>query len=1131
MRERGMEIHLLGGVAAVSDAGEPLEIGPAKCRALLAVLALSVGTAVPVSRLVDVVWGEDPPRTADKTLQGYVAQLRRGLGAEAIVRVGAAYRLDLDPEAVDVGRFRRLRASGDITGSLAVWAGTPLAGLEVPGLTAAVAGLVEQWLDAVEEDLSRRVVTDPAGTVAPLIELSSAYPFREGLWALLMTALYRSERQADALAVYQHAREHLRTELGVEPGPRLRQVETRILAQDLGLADAAGPGTSPVPDDAEGRPTGTVTFGHAAIADAALLWSEHRSKMALAAARLDTVARAVTRTWHGSVVSASGESFVVAFHRAEDASAWATELQVAVQQEPWPAGIDVRLRIALHTGETEEHDGGYFGAAIHTVAQLAAAGHGGQVLASGVTAGLLDRTGLRDLGSHRLEGILVDHDVLQLDGGDHPPLLAASSGRGNLPRRHGRLLGRDTELEALASTLESAPVVTLVGPGGIGKTSLALAGAQRSASGGRRRAWLIELAEIAGAEDVPVAVAETLGVTGGAGRTLTESIVAALRSRPSLLVLDNCEHVVEGAAALARAVANNGADTQVLATSREGLGITGEQLIAVPPLDIAGAAVELFVERARAASASFDLGDDREEVEEICRQLDGLPLAIELAAARTTSLTTSQLLARLNDRLRLLGGSRRGGAERHRTLRATVQWSYDLLTPAQQRLFERTAVFTAPVDLHAVEVVAGGPNEDRTEIDHLLGDLVERSMVSAEAGTLGRRFRMLETLRQFASEQLAAHGTADAVAERHAHWCRAEVAQIGVALAGPDEIDGVARLTALWPNLRAAFEWACSAGDHELADALVRPVAVESDLRRQVEIGDWAERILGLTPAEDTDRIVFWLLWAGHRHAQAGDHETYQALVRRYGHADHPLVRFNDAYLAEIGEDSHAVAPAAIGWLRDRGEPHAAALLEISGRASSLMTMQRFAELAELAAELAERHRLEGPPTLRYFAVGMQGYAAQYQGQAEDAARRFVEAEAVELPAGTYRVIQTATSRMAFEQGDRERAYRGLRENIDGVLDSDYTDVTRMIAVEFITMMGVAGRLVAAAQVLSYLDTTGDYGILAREHLLADAVRLIQGSSADIGLPASPLSAHDALILMRSELEELLVPAAAEHVG
>jgi DNA-binding SARP family transcriptional activator len=182
-----VQVHLLGRVGVGTDGGEPVDVGPPKCQAVLAVLALSVGEAVPVSRLVDLVWGEDPPRTADKTLQGYVVRLRKGLGPEAIARTGGAYRLDLDPDAVDVARFRRHLGVGDVDAALATWTGTPLAGLDVPGLTAAVDGLVEQWLGAVEDDLCRRVATDPEATIAPLTELTAAHPFQEGLWALLMT--------------------------------------------------------------------------------------------------------------------------------------------------------------------------------------------------------------------------------------------------------------------------------------------------------------------------------------------------------------------------------------------------------------------------------------------------------------------------------------------------------------------------------------------------------------------------------------------------------------------------------------------------------------------------------------------------------------------------------------------------------------------------------------------------------------------------------------------------------------------------------------------------------------------------------------------------------------------------------
>jgi hypothetical protein len=299
------------------------------------------------------------------------------------------------------------------------------------------------------------------------------------------------------------------------------------------------------------------------------------------------------------------------------------------------------------------------------------------------------------------------------------------------------------------------------------------------------------------------------------------------------------------------------------------------------------------------------------------------------------------------------------------------------------------------------------------------------------------------------------------------------------------------------------------------------PVAVEVDIRRQAEIGDWAEQILDLTSPTDESRVVFWLLWAGHRHAQAGDHEAVEALVRQHGHADHPVVRFNEAYLAEVGKDSHAVSLAAIAWLRQHGEDHAADLIEVSGVAASLMTLQRFAELDAWAADLAERHRLQGPPTLRYFSLGLQGYAAQHQGRHQDAARFFTEAEAMELPIGTYRVIQTATARMAFQHGDRSRAYRTLRDNLDVLIDTDYTDVTRMVAVEFITMVGAIDRLADAARVLTYLDTTGDYGTLARENLVADVVRWIDADLRLADRESRNLDAHGALVFMRGVMQEL----------
>ena len=261
-----------------------------------------------------------------------------------------------------------------------------------------VDGLVEQWLGAVETDLARRVETDPPGVIGPLTELTADYPFREGLWALLMTALYRVGRQADALAAFQHARSHLVEQLGVEPGPRLKDVESRILDHDERLRGGA-PAESP-----SAHPTGTVTFGFCEVEDAARLWAMNPKKTAAAMARLDELVRATVNRQGGFLFVIGGESFGAAFHRADDAAAWATELQLGVSSEPWPGGVELRLRIGLHTGETEDAANGYYGAAVNEAQRFASAGHGGQTLLSAVTVALLDRSDLPDLGVYRLDG-------------------------------------------------------------------------------------------------------------------------------------------------------------------------------------------------------------------------------------------------------------------------------------------------------------------------------------------------------------------------------------------------------------------------------------------------------------------------------------------------------------------------------------------------------------------------------------------------------------------------------------------------------------------------------------------------------------------------------------------------------
>lgn len=1108
-----MRIDLFGGVVARADDGQALDAGPPKSQTVLAALALSAGAAVPVQRLVELVWAQRPPRTADKTVQWYVARLRKGLGRDAITRVGAAYVLNVDQADVDVLRFQQRLDAGDIDAALAEWTGRPLAGLDAPGLDAAVAALVEQWLGAVEASLEHRVARDPAATIGPLTALTAQHPFREALWALLMTALYRTGRQADALDAFQRARGHLVDELGVEPGPQLRELEAKILGHDDHLRDPEARTAG-----AQTRPTGTVTFGFVEIVDAMRLWDSDAEKMALAVARLDELIRGELSR-HDGQVFATGESFGVAFARADEAVAWAGQLRAAVRAEPWPGGLDLQLRSALHTGAVDGGAEGYHGPAVHTAARLAAAAHGGQVLVSAATAALLDRDDLRDLGTYRLDGAVSDVRVLQVGTDRHPQLTIGPERRGNLPLRPGRLLGRRRDVQAVRAALSTSAVVTLVGPGGIGKTRLALEVARREEeAGGTRPVWLIELGNIAECSDVPRAAADVIDVPERPGQSVTESLVSALRHEAALLIVDNCEHVVAGAAALVSAIVQRCPDVMVLATSREALGIVDEQQILVGPLAVAPA-VELFTQRATTVSPAFTLDSVRSDVERICRRLDGVPLAIELAAARSRVLAPSDLVARLDDQLALLTRGRRTGADRHRTLRATIGWSYDLLTEREQVVLQRLAVFAGPFDLAAAEAVVADDALSVADVDAMLGALVDRSMVLVGAGPFGRRFRLLATVRQFAAERLEGAGDGPARA-RHARWCLDQVRRIRALLTGHGEVEGVARLGELWPNLRTAVHWACRHYDTRLATALVRPIAAEICMRRQHEIGDWAEHILAILPPGDDAELDYWLMWATFRQMQRGDRAAFQSLTERYEPPHHPLTEFTRAYLGQDGATLTNAGRRAVGELRTRGDDHAANLVQIAGEAAGLLTSGRFDELDAVAGTLAARYGSDGPPTFAYFAQGLLGYSALFQGRHDDSDRFFAETSGIDLPMRTIQTTAPIDARAAFRRGERDRAFRILGTHVDRLLQADDFDVARVACTEFVTMMVALDRLDDAALVMGYLDATGDFGALAAETVVADAAATLRATSGRT--TTAPLDARQALTHMRDVLHALI---------
>ena len=1107
-----MQVKLLGGVFA-TNGNELLDSGPPKCQAVLAALALAGGQPVPVGRLAELVWGEDAPRTADKTLQSYVTRLRKGLGADSIERIGAAYRLAVEPSAVDAVAFLQLARDGSHAAALDLWAGQPLAGLDAPGLQGQIDGLVEQWLSTVEAHLETQVEADPNSVIGELTSLTAQHPFREGLWALLMTALYRLGRQADALSAYQSARDHLVEGLGVEPGPQLRQLEQAILGQD---ADLIAPASTPALD----LPAGVVTFVFCDVVDGASLWRNRNPEKAEALHQHLEIIDREAATYSGHVFAQSGESVGVVFHRVTDAVAWVRSTQAAFESTAWPAGLELQSRFGIHAGEAEQRGGDYFGPAVNLAAQLASAAHPDQVLLSAVATALAQTGDLLAVGSLPIDSGGGEENVTQLGRAEHPPLASRSNRSGNLPRLASPLFGRSEALDRCVKQLENSPLVTLIGPGGIGKTRLAIEAARQFSNRHHVDAFVVELAAASHSSEVARIVAETLDIQVSPSRPVVDTISAALEHRPLLLVLDNCEHVIAGAAELASELVARCSEVSVLATSREGLGIDHELINIVAPLG-AEAGTELFNARAAAASPSFQPGAEPAAVAEICERLDGVPLAIELAAARVRTLEPADVVERLDDHLRLLTGGRRGSVERHRTLRATIQWSYDLLGEGEQELLRQLAIFAGPFDLNAAATVS---EKESAVVDERIDALVGQSMVVVGSGPFGRRLRLLETVRQFAAEQLSTAGQTDAVAHRHALWCAEQVRLIGDKLGGHDEIEAVARLAELWSNLRVAMDWVCDQGLDELAHQLIRPIATEIGSRASMELGDWAERVLAITPPTAPDRQALALCWVAHRYMLNRDTEAFDVIVGPYRDLDHPLVSHAVAFVIDDDEQVLEHSGDAIEWFRANGEEKMAAMYEISSHMGPLLALGRFEEFENVVHERLEHLERHGPPTIHSWTLFCLGFAAMLTGRADVADVYIAQAAAIELPERTLSVSRPFESRLELARGNTDKAIWVMRDFIREMFESDNIMVARIVACEFVLLALALGDREAAATMMGHVART-DWGQMGIQSFLADAMTEIESDPALTLLrDSSPLDTDRAsLEFMQSTLQKLVV--------
>ncbi len=613
-------------------------------------------------------------------------------------------------------------------------------------------------------------------------------------------------------------------------------------------------------------PSGTVTFLFTDLEGSTRLWQEHPDAMQVASARHDDLVRAVIEAHDGYVVKTTGDGFHAAFGAAHDAVDAAVAAQGALCTEAWGETGPLVVRMGVHTGPAEIRDGDYYGTAVNRAARLMSVAHGGQIVVSLTTKELVQDHGVElvDLGEHHLRDLARVDRVYQViaDGLPHefPRLRSLEVFAGNLPLPTTSFVGRDAELAAIDTSLQSARLVTLTGVGGVGKTRLSLQVAAHVLPRFPDGAWFCELAGATDDDSLLQVVMSTLGVTALPGTTPERSIVEFLRTRAALVLFDNCEHLLDAASRLADAVLRECPNIRILASSREGLGVPGEHMVAVrslgvPRIDdsfdtiVGSDAVELFVERAAAVRAGFVLEPANVgAVAEICQRLDGIPLAIELAAARVATMNPRDIASHIDERFRLLTGGRRTGIERHQTLRATVDWSYSLLEPAEQATFDRLGAFAGGFDAAMAAAVVSGGGIETWDVLDALTSLVAKSMIVLDDSADGEaRYRMLETLRAYARERLDEREESDEWRRRHAAHFAELAEQWGPELRGRDEIAVRQRLHGDLDNVRAAVTWALDRDepdDQDLALRILVALVYEVTMDRSTEYGTWAETAL-----------------------------------------------------------------------------------------------------------------------------------------------------------------------------------------------------------------------------------------------------------------------------------------------
>jgi predicted ATPase/class 3 adenylate cyclase len=857
---------------------------------------------------------------------------------------------------------------------------------------------------------------------------------------------------------------------------------------------------------AEGLPRGTVTFLFTDIEGSTRLFQRLGGAYSTVLDEHRRLLETAIRAEGGHIVDAAGDGLFVAFADHHAALSAASAAQLSLRSRRWPEGVDVRVRMGLHSGSATPTGNNYVALAVHQAARIAAAAHGGQVLVSEVTRAMAEHEAVEDaafidLGLHRLKDFDRPQRLYQLVHPalprEFPAIRTLSGAAHNLPVSRSTFVGRDREMTELQELVDQSGLVTLVGPGGVGKTRLALEVAAAAAPRYRDGVWLTDLAPLAEEELVVATVAAAMGVREEPLRPLIETLAEGARSRQTLVILDNCEHIIDACAALAERLLRAAPELTILATSRQPLGVDGERVWPVQPLELPPAgvnlsaeafgdvdAVRLFVARANAAAAHFALTDDNASaVAELCRRLDGMPLAIELAAARTRTLSPQQMIARLNDRFDLLTSGPRTAVPRHQTLRAAIDWSHELLAPGERALFRRLAVFAGGFSLEATESVCAGGGVESTDVVRLLSALVDRSLV-ARLNVQGEpRYGLLETMRGYAAEALAAAGEERAVRDAHLTWAMDFAESMSEALA-PQRVaqkETLDRVELEHDNIRQALSWAVQ-GQSDAGLRIVAAIGGFWRMRGYMEEGRrWAESVAAAAPEGDLRLRAQAAQWAGTLALHQGDVRGGQPLLeeaiaafRTLGDARHVahgleqlswlaidhdsdwgraenLVRQTIAIHAEIGDDhlgSEALSHLALVKLRRGDEQTAQRLMDealgynlrhsddpcpvLRERAGIVALLRGDLERArELLEEALSHNRETGQRPFLAAELGWLGETAFLNDDIDGAGRYFAEQLSTGREQGLWIWVRHALmwlTKVAIRKGDLMQARSAMDE-------------------------------------------------------------------------------------------------------